>query len=299
MKKKWRNEFSAEFQYIKKGRENDHSFFCELCKRDINLSHKGKTAISNHCDSTFHKDNLKHKEMSGNIVTVGQKFTGFDHKVAAAEATIAFHTVESGQSFNSNSCINGLFASIFPDSEIAKAYSSARTKAEAIIVGVLSPLSMEMFLKDLPNKPFSISTDASNHREIKAFPVIVRFFSDKGIENKLLHFDSLPGETSALIFDYLKDVLSQNDLNLSNLVAFSADNAAVNFGGVHRPENSNNVFAKLKTLNSKIIPVGCAAHVLHNAAKHACEEALSIDPEVIIFKIYSYFNSSTVRWGAV
>ena len=102
-KKKWRNEFSAEFQYIKIGRVNDHSFFCELCKRDINLSHKGKTAISIHCDSTLHKDNLKHKEMSGNIVTISQKFTGFDHKVAAAEATIAFHTVESGQSFNSNS----------------------------------------------------------------------------------------------------------------------------------------------------------------------------------------------------
>ncbi len=44
-------------------------------------------------------------------------------------------------------CINSLFPSMFPDSKIAKLYSSAKTKSESIIVGVLAPLSVEHFVE--------------------------------------------------------------------------------------------------------------------------------------------------------
>jgi hypothetical protein len=47
-------------------------------------------------------------------------------------------------------------------------------------------------------------------------------------------------------------------------------------------------------MNSNLIPVGCPAHIVHNAAKHG-GEALSCDAESIIFKIASHFCGSTLR----
>jgi hypothetical protein len=40
--------------------------------------------------------------------------------------------------------------------------------------GVLAPFSVEKLLAELGDQPFSISTDASNHSEIKLFPVVIR-----------------------------------------------------------------------------------------------------------------------------
>ena len=46
-------------------------------------------------------------------------------------------------------CTTRLISVCFPDSEIAKSFHSARTKTEAIITGVLAPLSIEELLNDL------------------------------------------------------------------------------------------------------------------------------------------------------
>ena len=56
-------------------------------------------------------------------------------EVAAAEATMAFHTVKHHYSYKSDDCTSTLMAKIliFPDSSTAKRYSCARTKIEAIV----------------------------------------------------------------------------------------------------------------------------------------------------------------------
>lgn len=38
----------------------------------------------------------------------------------------------------------------------------------------------------------------------------------------------------------------------------------------------------------------CYAHILHNSVKHAHDD-LSIDIELILYKIYSYFSNSAKR----
>jgi hypothetical protein len=82
-------------------------------------------------------------------------------------------------------------------------------------------------------------------------------------------------------------------LRCEKLVAFCADNAPVNFGGPnHQGENS--VFSRLRARQESLVPIGCPAHILHNAARKASEN-LPIDMEAIIFKIASHFRTSSKR----
>ena len=60
-----------------------------------------------------------------------------DYKAAAAEGMWAYHTVKHQQSFYSNDCMSQLFKAIFPDSDVAKKFASARTKIASIITGIL------------------------------------------------------------------------------------------------------------------------------------------------------------------
>lgn len=84
---------------------------------------------------------------------------------------------------------------------------------------------------------------------------------------------------------------------MSNLISFCADNAPVNFGGPQL-KGENNVFYRLKSSQVCLIPIGCLAHILHNAAKEATEQ-LSFDIESIAFKLQNHFKGSTKRHEAL
>ena len=144
-KNKFQEKYSVEFRGIKKSRRgNEHGFFCELCAKEMDLACKGVAQIKQHCDSKPHKSNLHAVQLSRNLHTIkADVFTTKDRLISAAEGTQAYHAVNSAQSFYSNSCISSLYPKLFPDSDIAKQYSSAKTKTEAIVVGVLAPLSIE------------------------------------------------------------------------------------------------------------------------------------------------------------
>ena len=103
----------------------------------------------------------------------------------------------------------------------------------------------------------------------------------------------LPGEDSQLVAEYITQILEKHGLKWENLVSFCADNAPVNFGGV-RMQGMNNVFKKRHLKKKNLIPVGCRAHIFHNAAQKGADR-LPLDIEAIVFKLASYFKGSTSR----
>lgn len=106
------------------------------------------------------------------------------------------------------------------------------------------------------------------------------------------HFYQL-GETVDIIIHLLCRVSKNYDIE-NKLVAFSADNAPVNFGSVHR-KGDKNVLKQLKEqINVNMIGAGCTAHILHNAIETACDD-LQIEVEYFAVKIYTYFYRHTVR----
>jgi len=118
-----------------------------------------------------------------------------------------------------------------------------------------------------------------------------------GIRVRLLDFEVLPGEDSELVHKFIVNILEKHNLSFENLTSLCADNAPVNFGGPQL-KGTNNVFHRLKLQQKLLIPIGCPAHILHNAAKTATGR-LSIDIEAIAFKIQSHFKGSTKRHEAL
>ena len=205
-KNSFRDDFEKEFKNIKRSLKGIHFAHCNVCDCEINLEAIGKTAISARNATQKHKkcaQMLDSNQSMESFCTRPSRPTTIDYKAAAAEGTWAYHTVKHHQSFNSNDCTSQLFKAIFPDLEVAKKFASARTKITSIITGVLAPYAQTKMLSDLGTQPFSISVDASNHKEVKLFPLVIRFFSAKtGVNVHLLDLQSMPGETSEQIMNF-------------------------------------------------------------------------------------------------
>jgi hypothetical protein len=105
-------------------------------------------------------------------------------------------------------------------------------KSETVVVNVLAFMAIHK-LKNHHRKANCITllTDTSNHGFTKLFLVLIRYFSPyEEVQVKILEFKEQPGETSNIIVDYLKQVLTKNELT-SKIVAFCGDNINYNFGG--------------------------------------------------------------------
>lgn len=174
---------------------------------------------------------------------------------------------------------------------MVKKVNCKRTKTEAIITNVLAPHALDKLINKLQTNVdhFSISTDASNHGSQKLFPLLVQYFCENnGIEVKLLELEALTSETSLSIGTYIHENLQKHNL-LSKCIAYSGDNANLNFGGSNQKEG-NNVFTHLKnTVNEDMIGVKCPAHIVHNTVQHG-SDCLPFYVESMVMKIHNFFH---------
>jgi hypothetical protein len=106
---------------------------------------------------------------------------------------------------------------LFSDSKISKKLV-ARNKAEAIAKNVLSPFSIEKHIKEIENKKFSISIDASNKKNMKLFPIVIQYFAiEEGLKYFVLDFYKDCDESSKAIFNNIDKVFKENNLNLNDI----------------------------------------------------------------------------------
>ena len=166
----------------------------------------------------------------------------------------------------------------------------------AYLRNILLMLAVLKSFEENDNAYFGVTTDGSNHNELKLFTINFQCFDWRkgGLQSKLIEFTNKANETADTIATYVKDTLEKRML-LKKCVAFKGDTCNTMFGGLRRNEQGNNVFAKLKkTLNPSLIGVGCSVHVLNNCIHHGAER-MNIDIENNINKIYQYFSIYTVR----
>lgn len=274
------------YEWLQKDRENEDYVRCVVCSSKFSFAKGGEYNIKKHMTGVTHmkliSDAAKTKNISNFFCTSKEKLSS-----SISEAVFVYHTVQHSHSYLSASCSSSLFKVLCPDSKIAEKFACARTKCTKIATNVIAPAIKRKLLDDLAFKPFAIATDASNHGNVKTFPLIVRYFdAEVGVCTKLLAFYDLPGETSKEIAESLKRILSSNGLSLDNVTAYSADNASVNFG------KNQSVFTELKSVSADILPMGCVCHILHNCAKKG-RTALLFDLEAIVCMCYNEFSSST------
>lgn len=283
------DSLKKRYPFIEK--KDGSNVYCRTCLSTFTVSSGGNYHILKHIGTDKHKKAAAASACSTNFKTfisgVSAKKT---QAVAIAEGIFSYHNVKHYQSFREMDCSSKIMKKVYDQS-----YSCARTKSEAIIVNVFAPWALKELSCDLDKASFvSIYTDSSNHGNIKAFPILVRYFDiEKGISVKLLEFKNLGGENSELVSDYVLNVLYDNNL-AKKVVGFCADNTNMNFGGNAR-NGTNNIFSKLKSeLKTDLFGIGCAAHIVNNTL-HSAADCLPIDIELIMVKVYSYFYIYTVR----
>lgn len=281
-----------DYPFLKKVCGYEDRVKCEHCLSEFSVSHGGRSDIKEHLKSTKHKASLTAIAGSSAISSFFKSADPVDKDllIAAKEATFAFHTAAHYLSFKTADCSSKLISKFFEPK-----FGLARTKCEAIIINMIAPMAVKELNDDLSTSNFvTLTIDASNRKAIKIVPCIVRYFvPEQGVKVKLLEFQSVPGETSEILANYLVSVIKKNDL-VQKVVGFCGDNCNTNFGGVKR-KGVNNVYVRLKKeLARNIVGIGCGAHIVHNCLQTAVD-VLPIEVEALVVKIYKYFYIYTVR----
>uniref|UniRef100_H3BH34 HAT C-terminal dimerisation domain-containing protein n=1 Tax=Latimeria chalumnae TaxID=7897 RepID=H3BH34_LATCH len=189
-----------------------------------------------------------------------------------------------------------LFADIFPDSEIAKNYSAAKTKTTCKLNGALKPYFLEETVKHLQKEPFSLSTDGSNNTGIqKMNPITVKLFDVNHIYHQFLDIGITVGRHSAtaeVIFEGTDHCLQQYNVPWYNCVNFSLDNTSVNTG------KHNSLMSRAKEKTKDIYICGCLCHIIHITASKASAEfaqETGFDLDDYCIDVSYWFTKSTKR----
>ena len=175
------DELRQKYPSFKKGR-SDFEAECITCGYGtfISVANKGSISLDDHIKNTKLKQAIRGETSSSKVTDYFCKpGTKSEDEVAAAEATMAFYTVKHHYSYKSNDCTSTLMAKIFPDSSTAKKFSCARKKIEAIVNNVLAPASVQCVLNDIEKHEImylGVSTDGSNHKSTKLFPIVIQYF---------------------------------------------------------------------------------------------------------------------------
>lgn len=218
------------------------------------------------------------------------------NSAAAKEGMQVYHMLKHNMSFESMKCTSKLLRDVYGETD----FHCSATKAAAIVSGVFTPMIIQQIENELEKAHFiSISTDASNHKELKMFPILLRYFLPReGVKIRLIELNKLSGENAQMIIDMLKAAWTK--WNIRNKInSYSADNAPLNFGSIERG-GSGNVFARMqREFNNNLIGIGCLAHILHNTTKDACLNNIPYDFNHILSLIYKQFNTSTKQTEAI
>ena len=114
----------------------------------MSVVHKGNGDLNTYLQSVKRRKAVRgavaSTKMTNYFVTAGSKC---EDEIIAAEGTLAFHAVKHRHSFLSMVCTSVLLKKIFPDSNVAKKFSSGRTKTEKVVTSLLTQYFIDAVLK--------------------------------------------------------------------------------------------------------------------------------------------------------
>lgn len=133
------------------------------------------------------------------------KLMYFNLQATRAEVKIANWVVQHNIPLAVTDHLSPMFKDIFPDSQIAKSYASARTKTTCILNGSLAPYFKACLVATIKSAPFSLAIDGSNDSGLeKMNPMTIRYFDARRVKTQLLDMCL----TSGVHFNYTSHVFN-------------------------------------------------------------------------------------------
>ena len=161
-----------------------------------------------------------------------------------------------------------LLQDIFSDSEIAKNFSSRRTKTACMINGAIAPFFLECFLEHIRSNPFSLAVHGSSNSDFeKMNPLTVRIFDvNRGsVCTQFLDMCKSSSSTAQGIFAKMEEAMTTYNIPWKNCVGLSVDNTSVNMGC------RNSIKTHVLDKNPAIYIMGCPCHIVHKTAGKAAD----------------------------
>ena len=294
-------EWSKTWPFISKGQHPSY-FWCSTCRVEISCSHQGRRDVERHVSSASHKVKTKDinssQSMQNFVRSAGSNvISSLEHKARRAEVKMTAAMVHHNIPIAFADHLSPLMSEMFPDSEIAKKYSSARTKTSCILNGALKPHFQSELIKQMQFNPYSLSIDGSNDTGLeKMNPLTVKIFdvNRNEVVHKFLDMCTTSGKdcgTAKGIFAKMDEVLVRNEVPWMNCIALSVDNTSVNLG----VRNSLQVHSTNK--HKGIYVLGCPCHIVHNNAAKAGKAFANIgfDIQDLCVDTFYWFEYSTKR----
>ena len=250
---------------------------CDICNAEFNVRHGGINDVKKHLATTKHQQSLSATESSRNLrglLRTGQ--SPIEEAVTRAEVLFAEFISEHNLSFSLSNHFTHLTSSMFPDSKIAKAFSSARTKTTCIVKGALCPHFIQPVVDMCRHNPFSILCDEGNDNEDKNFAILVRLW-DENLRKPMTRFLDMPvcnSGTGERLFSLIDESLKNRNIPWSNVVAFES--------------------SRVKNAQPKVFSQGCVCH-LANLCLLAGVQTLPVDVDDFFVDLYYYFDKSAKR----
>ncbi|XP_072391432.1 zinc finger protein 862-like [Diabrotica undecimpunctata] len=286
---KYNTGWENEFVWCKKAPNSKYPY-CILCNKEI----RGNRAhLNRHQQNAIHLKNETHKKNTVAIdVSIKKTFLKNETLVKQGELKLAVFIAEHDLSFKTMEHLPNLIKSICKDSEIAKEIKCSRTKTTEIINNTIGPYVKNQIVDDINRTTFSIiideTTDVSTN---KCLAILVRYFSIKlkKVRDSFLGLLELnDGSTAENIFNAILLFFNSNNINIENMVGFSADNCSTMMGQL------NGVRKLLTDRLPHLVVVGCTSHWLNLCSSNACLK-LPRSVEDFVRDIYSHFNLSVKR----
>lgn len=288
---KYQQTWEEEEQFrgwLRRSKKGPTYAYCKVCDKDLVC---GKSELLKHSQYNTHRIKAKVTPQRTLTSMLGfQKNINLENQVKTAEIRFAAFVAEHNLPFNVMDHLSECIGASFPDSEIAKKFSSKRTKTTAIVNNVTGSFSFETTLKLLNTNKFSLIVDESTDTGvIKHLSLVARLCTLHVVEDIFLGLIPVPDGTADGLYRTIVDFFIKYNVDWKqNLIGFASDGASCMMG-VH-----NSLSTKLKSHIPNLFLMKCTCHSFVLCANYACEK-LPEAVELLARDIYTYFHQSYKR----
>ena len=270
--------------------------YCTLCQTDISIASGGVYDVRRHVDGKKHKEYARSVASQVPIKAALQSSSAsasVDRQVTVAEVYFATFIAEHNLPFSASDHFSKLCKVMFPDSEIAKKFSSGRTKTTALVKHALAPAFNDNVIETCQSSPFSILCDGGNDQvDRKFFAILVRYW-DQSQRQAVTRFLALPVcniATAEALFESLSNEIESRGIPWSNMIGYASDSASVMVGV------RNSVLSRVRSKQPKIFSLGCLCHLAALCAAAALKK-LPVSIDELLIDIFYHFKHSSKRYS--
>lgn len=289
---------NGEFtDWISTDNDSKYNALCTCCRKVFSVASGGVRDVRSHGRSAKHIQAMSTRRFAGGMLqfltkdTKPSPVTAHNKKVTECELKVANFVARKNLPLSLMDDISENVADWFPDSKIAKDFSSKRTKGSMMIKNVIGKLNKEDLSTKLRSCHFTLlvdeSTDISTTEKMAL--VVIYFDVEIGkVQYRFYRLVDLKEAKAESIFAAIKACLEEDKIPLANVMALGTDGANVMIGA------RNSVLSRFRDAQPNIFHIHCTCHVAALCAADACKTFPKFI-EQLCRDIHSHFSHSCKR----